>query len=54
MSPSTSSSDPGVTVSDGAIVGAGVVVTKDVPAYAVAAGVPARVLHMRERAISRT
>ncbi|MDE3113031.1 MAG: acyltransferase [Chloroflexota bacterium] len=38
---------PGVTIGDGAIVGAGAVVTHDIPAYAVAAGVPARVLHMR-------
>lgn len=34
----------GVTIGEGAIVGAGSVVTKDVPAYAVAAGNPARVL----------
>jgi len=34
----------GITVGENAIVGAGSVVTKDVPAYAVVAGVPAKVI----------
>lgn len=38
---------PGVTVGDGAIVGAGSVVTHNVPAYAVVAGVPAKILKYR-------
>ncbi|MEL6210615.1 MAG: acyltransferase [Pseudomonadota bacterium] len=38
----------GVTLGDGCVIGAGSVVTKDVPAGAIAAGVPARVLRMRE------
>jgi len=39
----------GVTIGDGAVIGAGSVVTSDVPAYAVAAGNPARVLRPRFR-----
>ena len=37
----------GVTVGDNAIIGASAVVTRDIPANAVAAGTPARVVRMR-------
>ncbi len=37
----------GVTIGKGSIVAAGAVVTKDVPPYAIVAGVPAKVISTR-------
>jgi acetyltransferase-like isoleucine patch superfamily enzyme len=39
---------PGVTIGDGAIIGAGALVRNDIPAMAIAVGVPARVVGTRE------
>jgi acetyltransferase-like isoleucine patch superfamily enzyme len=37
----------GITIGHGAIIGAGSIVTKDIPNYAIAAGVPAKILKYR-------
>ena len=39
---------PGVTIGDNTVIGAGSVVTKDIPDYSVAAGVPAKVVKIRK------
>ncbi len=40
---------PGVRIGEGAIVGAGAVVTRSIPAYTIAAGVPAKVIRKRDQ-----
>lgn len=44
---------PGVTIGDNVIIGAGSIVTKDIPSNSVAVGVPARVISTRERYIEK-
>lgn len=44
----------GVTIGEGAIVGAGSVVTKDVPPWTVVAGVPARIVRKAEHKMQST
>lgn len=38
---------PGVTIGEGAVIGAGSLVTRDIPPYSVAVGRPAKVIKMR-------
>lgn len=38
---------PGVTIGEGAVIAAGSVVTRDVPAFCIAAGVPAKIIRER-------
>jgi acetyltransferase-like isoleucine patch superfamily enzyme len=40
---------PGINIGEGAVIGAGAVVTREVPPYAVAAGNPARIIGERKR-----
>lgn len=37
----------GITIGNGAVIGAGAVVTKDIPPYAIVAGVPAKIIRYR-------
>ena len=38
-----------VHIGEGAVVGAGAVVTKDIPPYAIAAGIPAKIIGTRNK-----
>jgi acetyltransferase-like isoleucine patch superfamily enzyme len=40
---------PGVSIGDGAIIGASAVVSRSIPAFAIAVGIPARVIGQRKR-----
>ena len=44
----------GVKIGDGCVVGANSVVTKDIPPYSVAVGVPVRVVKNRQQALKQT
>ena len=39
---------PGITIGDGSIIGAGSVVTKNVPNYSIVAGNPAKIIRYRK------
>jgi acetyltransferase-like isoleucine patch superfamily enzyme len=43
---------PGVTLGEGCVVASGSIVTKDVPAFAVVAGIPAKVIGSRNRKLT--
>jgi len=43
----------GVTIGDGAVIGAGSVVCKDIPLYTLAAGNPVRIIRKREEIINK-
>ena len=38
---------PGVNIGDGAVIGAGTVVSKNIPPYAIVGGIPAKVIKYR-------
>ena len=42
----------GITIGEGAIIGAGSVVTKDVPAHAIVAGNPARLIRFISKGVN--